>query len=170
MQQPSGQPAADSATLGQQQPYASVGAGRCSLQDRSREGCGSTDGCFRQQQSICCHRSRNGQTSLHRVAATERQDALTSLVDNAHTNLAKQPLLVCHLARQTGLLHLLCKEVLSLTTEAATGDAPAADGSMMASMQLPDGGTQSRARHRKLQQVSNSVCLRRDLPTVISLK
>jgi hypothetical protein len=43
----------------------------------------------------------------------DRKDALAALVSSARAHIGKQPLLISHLARQTGLLHLLCKEVLS---------------------------------------------------------
>jgi hypothetical protein len=43
----------------------------------------------------------------------DRKDVLAALVSSARAHIGKQPLLISHLARQTGLLHLLCKEVLS---------------------------------------------------------
>jgi hypothetical protein len=46
----------------------------------------------------------------------ERRDALAALVGSALSHLAKQPLLVCHLARHVGLLLLMCKEVLAVAT------------------------------------------------------
>lgn len=45
--------------------------------------------------------------------AGERRAALAALVASARAHLAKDPLLVCHLARRTGLLHLLFKEALA---------------------------------------------------------
>jgi hypothetical protein len=48
-----------------------------------------------------------------RCVGLDRKDALAALVSSARAHIGKQPLLISHLARQTGLLHLLCKEVLS---------------------------------------------------------
>jgi hypothetical protein len=63
---------------------------------------------------------------INRGAGLDRKDALSALVSSARAHIGKQPLLVSHLARQTGLLHLLCKEVLSaaggsLQTDVAAG-------------------------------------------------
>jgi hypothetical protein len=66
-----------------------------------------------------------------RGSGLDRKDALAALVSSARAHIGKQPLLVSHLARQTGLLHLLCKEVLSAAGGSLQidGDAAAEPGS-----------------------------------------
>ncbi|KAF8072639.1 hypothetical protein HT031_000299 [Scenedesmus sp. PABB004] len=70
--------------------------------------------------------SGGGSTPFGRTQQAERRDALAALVNSARAALGRQPLLVCHLARQTGLLHLVCKEALAATGSSVPGAASAA--------------------------------------------
>jgi len=77
------------------------------------------------------------------------------LVGSALSHLAKQPLLVRHLARHVGLLLLMCKEVLAV---AATGKGEPAGwrpaGSLVLDSNSADAtSAEHQARHDKLQQV-----------------
>lgn len=110
---------------------------------------------------------------ISRGAGLDRKDALAALVSSARAHIGKQPLLVSHLARQTGLLHLLCKEVLSaaggsLQTEgdaevkhvSGAGSRCNQAGAFAAAGQ-PAGGraaaaAEARARQDRLLQVSHA--------------
>eukprot|EP00775_Hariotina_reticulata_P010480 gene10480-10639_t len=81
----------------------------------------------------------------------DRRDALAALVGSARSHLAKQPLLVFHLARQAGLLQLMCREVLAVA-EASPTDLQPAGRQTQNSKSAGATSAEHQARHAKLQQ------------------
>lgn len=159
MQQTAGQATTSQSTVaGQQQPQpcSESCVSSCSTPDRSARNSCTASGSNTPEQpgSARCRCSSNLQATFHWVAANERRDALVALINSAQAALQKQPLVVCHLSRQTGFLHLLCKEVLSTTASAAQyscGDAAAAAGAVG---QQHGAFAQVKARQDKVQEVS----------------
>lgn len=84
------------------------------------------------------------------VGEEQQREALAALVTSARAHLAKQQLLVSHLARRSGLLYRLCEEVL-VFRGSSTGSRPASAGAGG----LCAGSSQdaARARQERLQQV-----------------
>lgn len=135
-----------------------MSTGSCGLSGKGTRSSSSGGGSSPQQpcsgHSRCRCSSSGTPASTCRLAATERYEALAVLVRSARANLAKLPLVVCHLARQTGLLHLLCKEVLSAAGGAAQhscGEAAADAGATTGRRR--DTILQPKARQDTLQEV-----------------
>lgn len=104
--------------------------------------------------SSCCdcdsqHSTNAAATCSRSRAAVEeqRREALVALVASARSHLAKQQLLVAHLARCTGLLYRLCEEVLATCSgsNACSSGGCGISGSVGAPQE-------AKARQERLQQ------------------